>query len=228
MVIGYDCRAQSDVFATAVAQVAIGNGIGVQLSNRPCSSPTVSFAVERSKAAVGIMITASHNPPSFNGLKIKATYGGSATPDIIKQIEAELALITSDDINVDKQSIETVDLIADYLVQCASLVDLELIRTSGFRPVIDPMHGSGSGMLTKILVDAGIDSIEIRSERNPYFGGVNPEPIASNMQALFDAVTESGLMVMRTALAPVIHMAALWTVTACLRSSSSTLRTTVV
>jgi phosphomannomutase len=192
MVIGYDCRAQSDVFATAVAQVAIGNGIGVQLSNRPCSSPTVSFAVERSKAAVGIMITASHNPPSFNGLKIKATYGGSATPDIIKQIEAELALITSDDINVDKQSIETVDLIADYLVQCASLVDLELIRTSGFRPVIDPMHGSGSGMLTKILVDAGIDSIEIRSERNPYFGGVNPEPIASNMQALFDAVTESG------------------------------------
>ncbi|MEY3764635.1 MAG: hypothetical protein RLZ42_1295, partial [Armatimonadota bacterium] len=128
MVIGYDCRAQSDVFANAVAQVAIGNGIGVQLSNRPCSSPTVSFAVERSKAAVGIMITASHNPPSFNGLKIKATYGGSATPDIIKQIEAELALITSDDIKVDKQAIETVDLIADYLVQCASLVDLDLIR----------------------------------------------------------------------------------------------------
>ena len=192
MVIGYDCRAQSDVFANAVAKVAIGNGIGVQLTNRPCSSPTVSFAVERSKAAVGIMITASHNPPSFNGLKIKATYGGSATPDIIKQIEAELALITAVDILVSKDRVETVDLITDYLHQCASIVDLNLIRESGFRPVIDPMHGSGSGMLSSILRDAGIECIEIRSERNPYFGGVNPEPIASNMQALFDAVTESG------------------------------------
>ncbi|MFM2222141.1 MAG: hypothetical protein RLZZ78_398 [Armatimonadota bacterium] len=192
MVIGYDCRAQSDVFANAVAQVAIGNGIGVQLSDRPCSSPTVSFAVERSKSAVGIMITASHNPPSFNGLKIKATYGGSATPDIIKQIESELELIGTDDIKSVKQRVETVDLITDYLNQCAGLVDLQLIKASGFRPVIDPMHGSGSGMLTTILRNAGIDCIEIRSERNPFFGGVNPEPIASNMQALFDAVTESG------------------------------------
>lgn len=192
MVIGYDCRAQSDIFANAVAQVAIGNGISVQLSNRPCSSPTVSFAVERSHAAVGIMITASHNPPSFNGLKIKASYGGSATPDIIKQIEAELALISSEDVSVKKQAVLTVDLISDYLTHCASLVDLDLIKESGFRPVIDPMHGSGSGMLSAILRDAGIEFLEIRSERNPYFGGVNPEPIASNMQALFDAVTESG------------------------------------
>lgn len=192
MVVGYDCRAQSDVFANAVAKVAVGNDIAVQLTNRPCSSPTVSFAVERSKAAVGIMITASHNPPSFNGLKIKATYGGSATPEIIKQIEAELALITPADIVLSNERVETVDLITDYLKQCASIVDLELIKKSGFRPVIDPMHGSGAGMLSSILRDAGIECIEIRSERNPYFGGVNPEPIASNMKALFDAVTESG------------------------------------
>jgi len=192
MVVGYDCRAQSDVFANAVASVAIGNNIAVQLTNKPCSSPTVSFAVERSYAAVGIMITASHNPPSFNGLKIKATYGGSATPEIIKQIEAELVLISSADIVRSNERIDTVDLISDYLRQCASIVDLELIRKSGFRPVIDPMHGSGSGMLSSILRDAGIECIEIRSERNPYFGGVNPEPIASNMKALFDTVTESG------------------------------------
>ncbi len=192
MVVGYDCRAQSDVFANAVAKVAAGNGIAVMLTDRPCSSPTVSFAVERSKAAVGVMITASHNPPAFNGLKIKATYGGSATPDIIKQIEAELAQISDIDILVSQERVETTDLITDYLRHCESMVDLELIRSSGVRAVIDPMHGSGAGMLSSILINAGIERIEIRSERNPYFGGVNPEPIASNMQALFDAVTNSG------------------------------------
>ena len=192
IVIGYDCRAQSDVFARAVASVITANRIRFLLTDRPCSSPTVSFAVERSRASIGIMITASHNPPEFNGLKIKAHYGGSATPEIVQEIEKELAKITQQDVKFTIDLIQPVDLITEYVRHCASMVDLSLIKKSGLKIVIDPMHGSGAGLLTGILTTANIETIEIRAERNPCFGGINPEPIASNMQALFDAVVTNG------------------------------------
>ena len=143
------------------------------------------------------MITASHNPPAFNGLKIKACYGGSASPAIVAHVEGHLKSLlamgarpapTVDDEN----KIERADLRPDYFQKLVSLVDLNKIRDSRFKIVIDPMHGSGAGYLSSILRDAGVaEFIEIRSDRNPVFGGVNPEPIAENMQALFDAVTSS-------------------------------------
>ena len=194
IVVGYDRRAQSEVFAQAVAEVVVANGKTVYLSDRECSSPAVSFACRYYGASVGLMITASHNPPRFNGLKIKAHYGGSATPEMIAQIEGCLrSLIRSGAApRVLKNPVATLDIAAPYLAHCGRFVDLERVRAAGFKVVVDPMHGSGAGYLTGLLQAAGIDVTEIRSERNPVFGGVNPEPIAENMNALFTAVTASG------------------------------------
>jgi phosphomannomutase/ADP-glucose pyrophosphorylase len=192
VVIGYDRRAQSEVFAQAVAEVVRGNGLKAYLSNRECSSPAVSFACRYYGAAVGLMITASHNPPRFNGLKIKAHYGGSATPEMVAQVEESLRdLIRSGGApRVQPGVVPTTDIAAPYLAHCARFVDLEKVRAAGFKVIVDPMHGSGAGYLTGILRDAGVDVEEIRSERNPVFGGVNPEPIAENMGALFDTVRD--------------------------------------
>jgi phosphomannomutase/NDP-sugar pyrophosphorylase family protein len=194
LIVGYDRRAQSEVFAAAAAQTAAANGLSVRLSDRECSSPAVSFACRYYGAAAGIMITASHNPPQFNGLKIKAHYGGSATPEMVAQIEGCLrSLLRSGAApRTDAPVPETLDLAGPYLAHCARFVDLERIAAADLDVVVDPMHGSGAGYLTGILQAAGVHVTEIRSERNPVFGGINPEPIASNMAALFDAVTGRG------------------------------------
>jgi phosphomannomutase len=201
LVVGYDRRAQSEVFARAVARVAAGNGLKVYLSDRECSSPAVSFGARFFGASAGIMVTASHNPPRFNGLKIKAHYGGSATPEMVAAVEGHLRqlLISGAAPRMAAEPPDGIDLAAPYLAHCARLVDLARVAEARFGPdrrplrvVVDPMHGSGAGYLTGILQGAGIDVTEIRSERNPVFGGVNPEPIAQNMGALFDAVRTSG------------------------------------
>lgn len=194
LIVGYDRRSQSEVFAKAVAQVAVANGLRVLLTDKECSSPAVSFACRYYGAAAGIMITASHNPPGFNGLKIKAGYGGSATPEMVAKVEEHLRnlLRSGASPRISASVPDPIDLSGPYLAHCARFVDLAKIRAAGLSVVVDPMHGSGAGMLTGILRDAGVDVVEIRSERNPVFGGVNPEPIASNMQALFDAVRERG------------------------------------
>jgi phosphomannomutase len=195
LVVGYDRRAQSEVFAQAVAQVAAGNGLNVLLSHRECSSPVVSYAAFHFGAAAGLMITASHNPPKFNGLKIKANYGGSATPEVVKEIETALQslLARGGEVKTGAAVVNTTDLETPFLAHCAKLVDLETIQAAGLRIVVDPMYGSGAGYLPRILQEAGVLGVtEIRSERNPFFGGINPEPIAQNMQPLFDAVVSNG------------------------------------
>jgi phosphomannomutase len=189
VVVGYDRRAQSDLFAKAVAQVLLGNGIPVCLSDKPCTSPSVSHAVVAEKHKCGVMITASHNPPAFNGFKIKANFGGSAPPELIAGVEEKLAQVM--ELNAPKiatEPVPTADIMTPFLAHLVTFVDLKQIKAGGFKVVVDPMHGSGAGYLTTILQNAGVDVIEIRSEHNPNFGGVSPEPITQNMQALFDAV----------------------------------------
>jgi phosphomannomutase len=140
------------------------------------------------------MITASHNPPNFNGFKVKAFYGGAASPGVIAKVEAEVALLLQQQAAFPsssefKNSVKTEDFRPSFLGQLASLVDLDKIREAGFKIVIDPMHGSGAGYLRTILEGAGVPNvIEIRGDRNPIFGGVNPEPIVQNMAATFEAV----------------------------------------
>lgn len=191
--VGYDNRSQSEFFAVEAARMLAASGLKTFLSASSCSSPALSYVCHKSGAKGGIMITASHNPPQFNGLKIKMGYGGSALPSVVSAIEAELnALLDSGTYYVGRPSsgvdIETVDFRPDYFDGLRSAVDIDLIGKSGYKIVADAMHGSGSGYITEILRPAGIDITEIRRDRNPVFGGINPEPIVQNLAPLREAV----------------------------------------
>ena len=194
--VGYDNRSQSEYFAGEAAQVAAANGMRAILSQGSCSSPSVSLNCHAANAKGGIMITASHNPPQFNGLKIKMGFGGSAVPSVVAEVEKELnALLDAgqDAIDVPADAagkMERRDFRPTYFDALRGMVDLELIARAGFKIVADPMHGSGSGYLSDILRGAGADITEICTERNPVFGGVNPEPIIQNLQPLKQAVLE--------------------------------------
>jgi len=198
VIVGYDNRSQSEYFALEAAKIVAASGLRAILSKQSCSSPAVSYLVKEHGAKGGIMITASHNPPSFNGFKIKAYYGGPASPSIIKMVEEELALLVAENRTYPSSSeykdrVETEDFRPSFLKQIASLVDLDRIKAANFKVLIDPMYGSGAGYLSTILKDAGVGNVfEIRGERNSYFGGINPEPIVQNMAATFAAVKEFG------------------------------------
>ncbi|HEY3332858.1 MAG TPA: phosphoglucomutase/phosphomannomutase family protein [Capsulimonadaceae bacterium] len=198
VIVGYDNRSQSEYFAAEVAKIVAMNSLLPILSSQACSSPAVSFMVQHVQACGGIMVTASHNPPNFNGLKVKAHYGGSASPAIIKVIEDRLQCLISDQRHPKTPArvmdvVEYRDLSSDYLGHLSTLVDLRQIATANLRIVVDSMHGSGAGYLSSLLRQGGCENvIEIRGDRNPSFGGVNPEPIEQNMAALSEAVVHAG------------------------------------
>jgi len=192
--VGYDNRSQSEYFALEAAKVVANAGLKAVLSSTSCSSPSVSRVAHDAKAKGGIMITASHNPPQFNGFKLKMGFGGSGLPSDIAEIEKELnALFDAGTFSVNvpaeaESKISRADFRPAYYDGLRRMVDLEKIAAGGFNIVADAMHGSGSGYLTEILRGAGANVTEIRTDRNPVFGGVNPEPIDKNLQALRDAV----------------------------------------
>lgn len=192
--IGYDNRSQSEYFALEAAKVVAASGLHTVLSNQSCSSPSVSYNCHKYNAKGGIMITASHNPPQFNGLKIKMGYGGSALPSVMEGIEKELAALWDSGKRVVDSPLESAvkiemrDLRPAYFDGLRGMVDLASIGKSGYKIAADPMHGSGSGYLSDILRGVGVDISEICRDRNPVFGGLNPEPIAQNLGPLKDAV----------------------------------------
>ena len=173
--IGYDTRFGSRSFARVVADVAAGAGIPVFLASKVTPTPELSFAVRHRGAVGGVMITSSHNPAEWNGVKYKAGYGGSGKPSIIAAIEQELGkpLEVADT----PAAIHEVDFTPPYLAAIEGFVDLEAIRRSGFRFLIDCMYGAGQGYVAGIFERAGIPYVAIRSEVNPAFPGINPEPI---------------------------------------------------
>ncbi len=194
VVIGYDRRAQSEVFAQAAARVVTANGLRVLLSERDCTSPVVSFACRYFGATAGLMVTASHQPAQYNGLKVKAYYGGPATPDMVGDLAENLQIFLRSGLSpkVAIQTPDTTDLSRPYRAHLARFVDMAGIRKAGLKVVVDPIFGPSAGYLSGLLREAGVETTEIRGERNPAFGGVNPDPIPANMQTLFEAVTGSG------------------------------------
>jgi phosphomannomutase/NDP-sugar pyrophosphorylase family protein len=196
VLVGYDHRSQSEYFAGEAVKIVAASGLKAILSSAPCSSPALAYMVKYHHARGGIMITASHNPPSFNGLKVKAHYGGSASPAIIARIERHLHRLIDEGRSPEAPrelmaQVELHDLREPFFDHLASLVDLKKICQARLKIVVDPMYGSGAGYLASILCGAGCKSLlEIRSERNPVFGGINPEPIEENMGALSKAVLE--------------------------------------
>jgi phosphomannomutase len=184
--IGYDTRFGSRSFARVVAEVLAGSGIPVALANKVTPTPELSFAVRGRKAAGGVMITSSHNPAEWNGVKYKASYGGSGSPAIIASIESYLEKPLP--LASTPALIEEVDFSAPYIAALEAFVDLKAIKASGYRFLIDTMYGAGKGYIAGIFTRAGIPFVEFRSETNPAFPGINPEPILPHIAATQKAV----------------------------------------
>ncbi|MGC8783874.1 MAG: phosphoglucomutase/phosphomannomutase family protein [Armatimonadota bacterium] len=194
VLVGYDNRLKSEVFARVAAEELARCGLPTVLSESSLSSPALSFAVYHRKAQGGVMITASHNPPQFNGFKFKANYGGSALPEITEQIEMHLQRILSgEQVALRAPSeLRTENLTTEYLQHLRTLVELPRILDMGWKVVTDAMHGSGAGYLRSLLQGGRTQVISIREERDTQFGGVNPEPIAPNLGMLMETVVREG------------------------------------
>ncbi|HMD95724.1 MAG TPA: phosphoglucomutase/phosphomannomutase family protein [Terriglobia bacterium] len=189
LIVGYDTRFLSAEAADLVAQVVAGAGIQVTLADRPTPTPAVSYAVVARKAAGGIMVTASHNPYKWNGIKFKASYGGSAAPSIMRRIEEHL---DQSEPGRTKRGISVDDLVTPYLARLRELVHLDRVASSGRRLVIDPMYGAGRGVIARLFQPAGVPFCEIHGEHNPLFPGLNPEPIEPHVKELRRVVTSGG------------------------------------
>jgi len=196
LVVGFDTRYGSARFAKAVADVVNGYGIATHTFDVPAPTPACSFAVVDHEAANGVMITASHNPPEWNGFKVKSSAGGSATPEEVANIELHLADVLdgkSSHAGTDVAQGQVFDVIAPYIEQLHRVIDAAPIKSQPLKVVVDAMHGSGTGIIPKMLEGGAIKVTEIRSDHNPNFPGMNqPEPIEHNLIPLSEAVRELG------------------------------------
>ena len=191
VLVGYDNRFSSDKFARVAAETIAATGTPVWLGEAPCPSPAISLLVRQRRAAGGIMITASHNPPRWNGVKLKASYGSSALPSIVAQVESELTGVLAQGVPAlppRPDLLHSLDVLAPYLHTLDQLIDWEKVRAAGMRFVVDPMHGSARGLLATLMRRHGVHCDEIRGTHDPLFGGVNPEPIEPHVSALRDAL----------------------------------------
>ena len=191
ILVGYDHRYESDSVAAAVAEVISATGTPVWLADKPCPTPAISLLVRQRNAAGGIVVTASHNPPSWNGIKYKASYGSSALPSIVAQIEGELDVVMATGVPPlppRKGCIQPLEPVAPYLDTIEKLIDWQRLRDANLRFVVDPMHGSAAGLLRELFTRNGVTCDEIRGTRDPRFGGVHPEPIEPHIEALRQAV----------------------------------------
>jgi phosphomannomutase len=183
VVIGYDTRFLSEEFALHFARVVRDRGLPVVLSEHSVPTPAVSYAVVDRRAAVGVMITSSHNPPVYNGIKIKAEYGGSAPQEVTNSVEARLAPVAPVPVCAESD-IERVDLRTPYMNRIRELMDRDRLTSSRIHAVVDSMYGSASGYVAELLRESGVPYTQIRGTRDPLFGGKKPEPLAENLVPL--------------------------------------------
>lgn len=197
VVVGYDQRFHSDNFAAAVAEVLIGNGLNVFLTVNATPTPVISYAVVNKKAVAGVNITASHNPPTDNGFKVRNEFGGAIDPDGLKEIEA---LIPIDENPVRRNPIKDAeaegkcvrfDATDPYLEQINRMVDLQPIKNAGLKILVDPMWGNGINWFPKLLSGGKTIVDEIHNTRNPIFPEMSrPEPIPPNVNVGLREVVE--------------------------------------
>jgi phosphomannomutase len=199
MIVGFDTRFLSDRYATEVARVLAANGFTVNLTHSDAPTPAVSYAVRQQRAAGAVMITASHNAPRYNGVKLKAAYGGSALPEQCRRVEIYLndneARARGPNL-MDYEQATAAGLIRRfnpapaYYEHLRSLISLDTIASypDRLRIVVDSMYGAGRGYIKGFLQGSGCEVVEIRGEMNPGFGGVHPEPIARFLQATAAAI----------------------------------------
>jgi phosphomannomutase len=195
VVIGYDTRFLGQEFAERAAQVLGSRGVRVILSDTFTTTPAVSWATKTFGASAGVVITASHNPPSYSGYKLKASFGGPSTPEDVAAVESEIVaerpedLIPLNDLMADG-TVRVIDYTSPYLDAVSSILDIEGIRSSGIRIAYDAMFGSGQGSLTRLLSAEQV--LTLRHGNNPGFLGQAPEPIERNLETLSTFVRENG------------------------------------
>ena len=187
VVVGYDKRFDSELFAAAVAEVLAANGLTVWLTGGPTPTPVIAFAVVERKAKGAVNITASHNPPTDNGFKVRDPHGAAIDPDGLKQIEASIP--ASDSVKrmaypdaVAQGRVRVFDAAPPYVANLKTLVDLDGIRSAGLKVLADPMWGNGGGWFPTLLAGGTTVVEEIHHERNPIFPEMKrPEPIPPNV-----------------------------------------------
>jgi phosphomannomutase len=199
LLVGYDRRFLSEHFAARTAEVLAGNGFIVDLFNQDVPTPIVSFDVKKRGLDGGVVITASHNPPDFNGYKFKAPFGGAATPEITAEIETHIGKTKPQLISLTEgQAQGIINVIApndDYRQHVAAIIDTERLKACEGTVIADPMHGTGGRWIESFLSSGKLNVETIRANRDPLFGGVFPEPMPQHLGALSDAIRERGALI---------------------------------
>jgi len=192
LAIGYDTRFLSEEYAELVSCVLTQNGINVFLSNGPIPTPALSYGVIRTKSVSGIMITASHNPAKFNGVKIKTDKGGGAPAEITNKVESYLyqTPVQTMEFNraIEENKIKKYDFKVDYLKFIKGYIDLKRIRKARFKVLTDAMHGSGNGLMAQILKGTNIRLSLMRDDADPSFDGGKPEPVVEYLSGILQRV----------------------------------------
>ena len=199
IVFAYDRRFGSEHFATAAAEVILGHDIPIVFAGQAVPTQMSSFEVVQRRAAAGIVITASHNPWTDNGFKIKSPEGASAGPEMLAAIEARIAAGDPNAIETrpfaDAEAAglgERYDPCDAYREFIGRNLDLDRLRAADLDLLVDPMYGAGATWMPRLLAGGRIRVREIHSERNPYFGGINPEPIPPNVNEALAAIVDEG------------------------------------
>lgn len=174
LIVGHDCRQDAHAYAELAAQVAAGEGFNVLLTDDYCPTPTLCWSVAHNDDAVGgIMLTSSHNPAEYLGVKLRMADGGASPAEFTDRVEAVLPPEPTDILG----PFQTADLMTDYLAALRELVDVEAIRGANLRVVCDPLYGAGRHYLADLLRDMGVEVVEIHNAEDPTFAGLHPEPI---------------------------------------------------
>ena len=198
IVIGFDTRFLSDRYAGEFARVLTANGYTVLLAQADAPTPAISFSVKHHHAIAGVMITASHNAPRYNGVKFKGAFGGSALPEQCRRVEVYIndneersrgPNLMDFEKARENGLIQKFNPLPAYFEHLRSLIRTDIIADDPQRFVVDSMYGSGRGVIKSFLQGTGCEVAEIRSEMNPGFGGVHPEPIARYLGPLASAIS---------------------------------------
>ncbi|MDI6688974.1 MAG: phosphoglucomutase/phosphomannomutase family protein [Actinomycetota bacterium] len=192
LVIGHDTRFFAEEFASACASVLLGNEIPVYLARRAMPTPITAYCIKLCDAAGAIMLTASHNPPEYNGIKFIPEYAGPATPEITSQIERNIERIKESgkilQASLESTLIHYIDPLPKYIDRLKNLVDFEILKRGKLKVVLDPMYGAGQGIMAQVFKEAGCSVHAIHDYRDVLFGGTLPDPTSENLRELSSLV----------------------------------------
>lgn len=195
VVIGHDCRFAGELFMETAAKVLLAQGIHIKMARGFVSTPMISLAAHQLGCEIGIILTASHNPPSYNGFKLKAKFGGPLEPEKVNEVEAlipDVCRIHFENIDLDTAiqtgQLEIIDIEKRYIEHVKANFDLQAIRNSGLKLMYDAMYGAGQRALPLVLPEVEL----LHCDPNPSFMGTAPEPIAKNLQELAQTIQSKG------------------------------------